>query len=72
MKVFKIDFYYFDGCEWSTINKEITAINKFQLIRCFINETKHSNPETTRQLWKKFSKYIIEKELSFPIVNYSK
>ena len=69
MKVYKLEFIYFDGCNWATTFKEIIAINMFQLIRSFINETKHSNPDTTRGLWKKYKNYIVEDNLTFPIVN---
>ncbi len=75
MKVYKLDFYYFDGVNWETKYIEITALSKIQLMKAFLNEVRwlHPNRNVTQKqeikdLWNKEKKYITEETLIFPIV----
>lgn len=70
MKVYKLEFYFFCGSQWAKLNVTITAINKFQLIRVFLNETLYYNGnKTIKQLWKESEKDIIIENLKFPIIS---
>lgn len=68
MKLYCINFTYFDGAEWKNITKTIKAINMFQLMRQFIKETCCINDDTTKSLWNKEKKYIYQECFKFPIV----
>lgn len=69
IKTFELEFRYFDGACWEYLDKEIIAISKIQLIRCFIYETCVIHYETRRQCWDRCKKWITEDTLEFPIVN---
>lgn len=76
MKIYKIEFRYFDGASWSRVTKEIYASTIFQLIRTFLNETsclyeeiyckelKKFRYKTNKDLWKE----IKIEEIKFPLV----
>ena len=75
MKIYRIEFTYFDEVAWFPCTKEIIAINKFQLIRNFLKETEYLKCykvlgklltlwESQKELWKE----IQIEEIQFPIV----
>jgi len=76
MKIYKIEFRYFDGASWANVEKQIYASSIFQLIRTFIYETSCLNEEiyckelknfrskTKKDLWKE----IKIEEIKFPLV----
>ena len=76
MKVYKIEFRYFDGSIWSYKNVEITALTKIQLMKAFLNEVHclHSSDKlqktAIKEVWDTYKKYIIEEVLNFPIISY--
>ena len=47
MKIYKIDFRYFDGAYWEYINKTIQADTKISLMKTFIDETTCVSKENT-------------------------
>lgn len=38
IKVFEVDFYYFDKSVWCDVNLKITALSRFGLLRCIVKE----------------------------------
>lgn len=76
MKIYRIEFRYFDAASWDYVTKEILSNNIFQLIKLFVYETsylddtmycKKSNKirkKTRKDLWKE----IKIEEIQFPIV----
>lgn len=80
MKVYKMEFDYFDACEWGTVDVTLTAQNKFQLIKAFFKATEYlcdrshrmlSEKDARKLLWNNEKKYIREEQLTFPIINKS-
>jgi len=74
MKVFILEFKYFDGVEWDYIYLKITARTKIQLIKAFLKETEymHENMSgrTKKELWAYCKKRTEETELTFPLIEY--
>lgn len=69
MKVYTLEFNFFCGVSWSNKTVKITALNRFQLIRAFLDESRWMNERRTqKELWKHNEKYIVEDKLTFPIV----
>ena len=68
MKVFILEFEYFDGANWSQTHVEISATNKVQLIKAFLNETIVVHHETQKELWNRVKHNIEEGELKFPLI----
>lgn len=69
MKVYTLEFNFFCEVNWSNKTVKIVASNKFQLIRAFLYESQWMNErKTQKELWKSNEKYIVEEELTFPII----
>lgn len=78
IKVFELEFSFFDGSEWNDIHVKIIAESKIQLIRAFlhsvycIHEPYQKDIKTQKDMikkcWNYNKEYISEYTLSFPIV----
>lgn len=85
MKVFKLEFRYFSGADWSWVDIELIAQSIEELKTAFlsecsdINQTEHDfsveppirRHTTAEELFEKNVKFIKEEELTFPIINRS-
>ena len=70
MKVFKLEFRYFSGIYWSYVEIKIIAQSMEELKTVFLSECSDINqPITAEELFEKNVKFIIEEELTFPIIN---
>ena len=73
MEVYKLEISFFDSSLWEHRAIEITAINKFQLIKTFLNETKyhhsHFLKRTQKDLWNENKMNIELVDLTFPIIS---
>ena len=75
MKVYKIEFRYFDGSIWDYKDVEITALTKIQLMKAFLNETRWISRVSDKKiaiksLWNYCKINIEETTLNFPIISY--
>ena len=76
MKVYIIEFSYFDAAEWKYIQKTIKALSKIQLIRAFLDETKYAKrmghckslKECQKYIWNKSE--VVQSKLVFPLIEY--
>ena len=74
MKIYKLEFQYFSGCDWKNNDVEITTVNKIQIIRAFINSTSdiHNKYEYTsekqlrKDLWNECKSDI--EEINLPLI----
>lgn len=75
MKVYKLEFTYFDGVQWEDIEVSIIALSKISIMRSFIDATyfaHHFSMDTKayrNYIWNSVKSYIAEEELEFP-TNY--
>ncbi len=76
MKVYKIEFRYFDGSIFDYKYVEITALTKIQLMKAFLKETRwisrYSDKRivAVKNLWNCCKINIEETTLTFPIISY--
>lgn len=47
MKIYRLQFSYFDSVEWKTVHKKILAKSILSLMRCFLEETEYINEDKT-------------------------
>ena len=70
MKVFKLEFRYFSGVDNSYVEVKIIAQSMEELKTAFLSECYDINQSiTAEELFEKNVKFIIEEELTFPIIN---
>ena len=70
MKVFKLEFRYFSGVDWSFVEIKIIAQSMEELKTVFLSECSDINQAiTAEELFEKNVKFIKEEELTFPIIN---
>lgn len=68
MKIYILEFHYFDLSYNKQIHIEIIAESKYQLIKQFLIETKYICFDTQKEKWNKYKNDI--KVLNVPIVTY--
>jgi hypothetical protein len=75
MKVYTLEFEFFDAVQWKDTHIEIVATSIIQLVKSFITETNCilnkknvTIKEIRKSLWKSVKKNIIEDDFQFPLV----
>ena len=70
MKVYKLEFTYFDGVNWSYVWKQIITETMDQMEQTFLKEVEfiHEGLTTPQIKWVNVRKNIVEEDFSFPIV----
>ncbi len=69
MKVFKLEFRYFSGVDWSFVEIKIIATTMDELKSSFMSECSDIHQtDTAEELFEKNISKIVEEELTFPII----
>jgi len=75
MKVYTLEFEFFDAVQWKNTRVEIVATSIIQLAKSFINETNCilnkknvSIKELRKSMWNSVKKNIVEDDFQFPLI----